>query len=907
MSKRASKHPSGSWKMILLLIMAGAVVLMTAPVSAEKPYVTIVAKGDQSYHMGEKVVFSGMNTDSDSTYLFITGPNLPDGGGELSSPQQHPASGDPGSFTVAKTKPDHTWEYIWYTSDLRMDAGTYTIYAVSRPETKDQFNDSTTYGTVSIIYKKPYITAEISSSSVSKGMPITVSGVAEGIPPDVQIWIFGKNYYSKSIQSVNPDASYTYEVLPEVTSHLETGQYFVIVQHPMMNNRFDIDASGDYVRDMQLNNGTNLFRISGPGSLQGSDAADALITAISDRESHDATYTNDTYTIIPFQVTDAGNVPASGASANTGVTLTIQGDKSYYLGEKVVFSGHNYDSDSTYLFITGPGVFAAGPGIPGAGGKLTSPLQAVVSGNPDSFTVVKIKPDKSWEYSWYTANLPFDAGTYTVYAASQPKTVDQLGPDAANGGIILKKPYINAGISPSSVSKGQPFTVTGSAVGNPPSVQLWIIGNNYVYTTTTPVNQDASFTFTGDGQLSGKLPEGQCYLIVQHPMRYNQFDIDVSGDYVRSLQPGNGTNLFRIAGPGSLQGSDAADALITAISDREANDSTLTNDTYTIIPFQVTDAGNVPATGASANTGITLAVQGDKSYYLGEKVVFSGHNYDSDSTYLFITGPGTFMNGPGIPGAGGKLTSPLQAVVSGNPDTFTVVKTKPDKSWEYSYYTANLPFDAGTYTVYAASQPKTADQLGPDAANVGIIQKKPFITAEVSPATISKGMPITISGVAEGIPPDVQVWILGNNYYSSSTVSVNPDASYTYAVLPEVTSHLESGQYFAIVQHPMEDNQFDFVVSGDYVRNKNNGTNLFRISGPGSLQGSDAADALTTAISDQDTNDLVSSAHDTYTIVPFQVADAGSPASQATAATTAPAQYGLLGDLEKALRSFFNN
>ena len=58
-----------------------------------------------------------------------------------------------------------------------------------------------------------------------------------------------------------------------------------------------------------------------------------------------------------------------------------------------------------------------------------------------------------------------------------------------------------------------------------------------------------------------------------------------------------------------------------------------------------------------------------------------------------------------MPGSGGKLTSPRQAVVSGNPDTFTVVKTKSDATWEYSFYTANLPFDAGSYTLYAVSSP----------------------------------------------------------------------------------------------------------------------------------------------------------------------------------------------------------
>jgi hypothetical protein len=107
-----------------------------------------------------------------------------------------------------------------------------------------------------------------------------------------------------------------------------------------------------------------------------------------------------------------------------------------------------------------------------------------------------------------------------------------------------------------------------------------------VFNTTTPVNPDASFTFTGDSQLSGKLPKGQCYLIVQHSMQNNTFDIIASGDYVRNLQGNNGMILFKIHGAGSLQGSDAADALIAAFSDPGNGD-----DTYTEIPFLVDDTG----------------------------------------------------------------------------------------------------------------------------------------------------------------------------------------------------------------------------------------------------------------------------------------------------------------------------
>jgi len=151
----------------------------------------------------------------------------------------------------------------------------------------------------------------------------------------------------------------------------------------------------------------------------------------------------------------------SSVSAETGVTISAQGDHSYYLGEEIILSGSNYDSDFTYLFITGPGISTGG-------GKLTSPLQNVVSGDPGSFDRVQTKPDKTWEYSLYTYNLGINPGPYAIYAVSQPIRAAQVtGADNKSARVIVKKPFITAGITPSAISKGQPFTVTGFAEGNP--------------------------------------------------------------------------------------------------------------------------------------------------------------------------------------------------------------------------------------------------------------------------------------------------------------------------------------------------------------------------------------------------------------------------------------------------------
>lgn len=253
-------------------------------------------------------------------------------------------------------------------------------------------------------------------------------------------------------------------------------------------------------------------------------------------------------------------------------------------GEKVVLSDSNSDSEYTYLFITGPG-------ISNNGGKLSSLHQNVISGNADSFDRVQTKPDKTWEYTFYTSNLGINPGRYIIYAVSQPKTKDQLdGIKFDNVSIILKKEFVSAQISPSPVPQGQPFTISGFAEGDPGAVHIWIIGYNYVYDTTVSPGPDSTYSLNAGTEISEKLPKGQCYLIVQHPMQNNQLDIVRDGDWVKKIQFNEGrstagTTVFRIKGAGSLQEIDAARALVYSIIDSDVDD------TCTEVRFLVEDTG----------------------------------------------------------------------------------------------------------------------------------------------------------------------------------------------------------------------------------------------------------------------------------------------------------------------------
>jgi PGF-CTERM protein len=278
-------------------------------VNVEKGAVTIVAAGDQSYYLGEEVKFSGTNTESYKTYLFIIGPNLNDNGAVLTAPRQSVDMTNVNTFVSADVAGDNTWSYKWGTATVPLDAGTYTVYAVSQPV--DRAADhiaNVAYGTVSIIIKKPFVSATASQSTVAKGDRVYITGTAEGQPsPGVAIWILGKNYALYQTESVNADSSFSYEVKQADTKSLTSGQYFVVVQHPMANNQFDIDLSPSssgrlagpgliYVKNEVLGGGTDVFLINGAGSLQGSDAAEALVQAINDPN------VDDTYTKLQFLV-----------------------------------------------------------------------------------------------------------------------------------------------------------------------------------------------------------------------------------------------------------------------------------------------------------------------------------------------------------------------------------------------------------------------------------------------------------------------------------------------------------------------------------------------------------------------------------------------------------------------------
>jgi hypothetical protein len=133
--------------------------------------------------------------------------------------------------------------------------------------------------------------------TIANGDSVFIHGIATGQPRNgLQLWIISHNYLKVTTIPVNDDNTYEYELKPADTRNLAPGQYFFLVQHPMMNGQFDIiyDRVSGTIINRQLGNGAgmDIFTISGTGSLQGPDSAQALVNAIGSQDIDDtfATY-----------------------------------------------------------------------------------------------------------------------------------------------------------------------------------------------------------------------------------------------------------------------------------------------------------------------------------------------------------------------------------------------------------------------------------------------------------------------------------------------------------------------------------------------------------------------------------------------------------------------------------------
>jgi hypothetical protein len=172
-----------------------------------------------------------------------------------------------------------------------------------------------------------------SSSAIANGDPVYIRGIATGHPQNgLQVWILGYNYLKIDTVQVNADNTYSYELKSSDTLGLASGQYLVIVQHPMMNAQFDIvyDPGTGGVINRQLGGGTNIFQLTGPGSLQSPDAGNALMRAINNQN------VDDSFTTVSFFVSSPSTLIFPIGKKYVGDTFTITGSTNLAVGDALM-------------------------------------------------------------------------------------------------------------------------------------------------------------------------------------------------------------------------------------------------------------------------------------------------------------------------------------------------------------------------------------------------------------------------------------------------------------------------------------------------------------------------------------------------------------------------------------------
>jgi hypothetical protein len=279
-----------------------------------------------------------------------------------------------------------------------------------------------------------------SITSIANGDPVFIHGIATGHPQNgLQIWVIGKNYVKISNIPVNEDNTYVYELKSSETQNLASGQYLVIIQHPMMNGEFDIvfDPATGEVINRQLDSGKAIFQLTGPGSLQRPDAGYALMQAINSQNI------DDSFTTIPFFVDAPVSLINPIGDHYIGDTFTITGSTNLAVGDDLLVEIYSSSFGPTRKVQAGE--FSGSTGLvkvePGTNGYNTWSFYVDTSAFKADEYLVKVSgvTQDVIASTTFTVTGRNIAAFITVSSASTTVT---LSPNATQATISLTQPQV---------------------------------------------------------------------------------------------------------------------------------------------------------------------------------------------------------------------------------------------------------------------------------------------------------------------------------------------------------------------------------------------------------------------------------------------------------------------------------
>lgn len=334
------------------------------------------------FYLGDEIRIDGTNSDSNMTYIWLTGPGLEKCGVNLFNPTE---SKEPVKAVVFDTKDGiaNYWriEPNWNTGAVPIGAGKYTLWMASvDPDCRfcqcdpsgsgscgfgDCFGVACEEGVCSLLncpecaavtsieitLIEPDLTAEVDDVTrcCCPGYPcgqfggvqeIWVTGASGGNScKELQVWLFGQSQFGLKnyLMTVTPiycDGTYKFELNKGLLQaygidlcSIATGKYDVIVQAPGANNLFDIrlserDLTGDvFVLTTIPTGDSKLFKIEGKNALYGGVAVKALIEGLNNPA------VDDLYAHATFELKDKaceGNVDFTADNTIGNAPLSVQ-------------------------------------------------------------------------------------------------------------------------------------------------------------------------------------------------------------------------------------------------------------------------------------------------------------------------------------------------------------------------------------------------------------------------------------------------------------------------------------------------------------------------------------------------------------------------------------------------------
>ena len=287
---------------------------------------TITAKTDApSYFVGDVVKISGTSTAGDlkKENFKLTGTNFInenlDGEGIIT---KYKKTGEAWSFELntALIKNEKV-----ESKEKMMDVGSYTL----------TLDTGSAKATVVIVLKQPFISIIEAPEVIVKGDKAEFIINAEAADA-IQWYLFGTNFFnaSKPIDTKvdETDNQFKFELGEEFTKTMDAGQYFMVIQHPMYDEEFNINVTGTTIQLIDGEAKTPLFNVF---DRQTANAAQALCDAL-DTQNIDDMYVkysffvvgeDESFTIsdIPKEVAQGSTFTISGVStSNAGDYVTVE-------------------------------------------------------------------------------------------------------------------------------------------------------------------------------------------------------------------------------------------------------------------------------------------------------------------------------------------------------------------------------------------------------------------------------------------------------------------------------------------------------------------------------------------------------------------------------------------------------